>query len=223
MYIEPKITNLKWTHVQHGLERLAQYGINARLWNRFRFDDKFAVAVSKMMEEMNQSMAGTRFSARFNRRYTRIELNEILNKKGISSLRSDILQSLKPDDEKTDQLELIGTPWEGEWFVVDPGYYMDEVTARIELNHRGLIPCNTEDAMSYIYAYYSATKRDHRIIVLDSQYERCGKVEFLCLSRTIEGWPGLFLMEERSLRYGSPPLFLGKKGKVNEEAEDSEE
>jgi hypothetical protein len=221
-YIEPKITALKWSFVQHGLERLAQFGVYARIWNRLRFDDKFTTAVSKMLAEMNQSMAGKQFRARFEKQYTRLELNEILCKENIMTLRHDIIQKLKPDDKKTDQPELIGTPHEREWFVVDPGYSMDEEAARIELNHRGLVPCNTEDGMSFIWAHRSSIPDTRRIIVLDSWRKRCGEKEFLTISRTMAGQSGLFLTEAKDLKYDSVSLFLGKRGEVTKE-EDSED
>lgn len=209
MKAELKITDLKHSYVQHGLERLAKFHIGARLWNRMRFDDAFAHTVSTALHDAYIATPGIRYTATFDRHYTRFELRRELTQAGITPLAEKIIASLLPVDPKQGQQELIDNPYEAEWFVVEPGYRMDEDAVRAELAYRGVAPCTTEEGLSFMLAHTRASI-PQSIVVLDAWREVSGTRQFLELGHSMSGHPGLWMVD-------LPPTatrFLAKKALV---------
>jgi hypothetical protein len=160
MNAEPKIGDLKKTQVDHGLERLTHFGLRSGVWNRLRFDDDFAKKVCQWLIDQNKMIPGEEFIAEFARTMTRLEMNELLQDQNVNCLRDDIIMELLPATIDMAQPDLLSRPSSFEWFIVEPGYAMDEDAARQELDRRDLVPANTEDGLSFMLSEHRSKLRE---------------------------------------------------------------
>lgn len=206
------LLQLKGTHLIHGLEQLARYGIGPDFWHRLRLDTRFAEQAIQLMLDEDKRNPGISRTITLDRECGRLEL-QVMAGKRVWHLRSDIILALGPAPEKR------MTPGEYQYYVVDPKRSVSEHEIRREVARRGLVPADTEDGLLFMAACTS-TVSDSSIIVLDSYLETDQDRSFLDLSCTLEGRPGTSLwVHARRDKFMGGMRFLAKRPVVPNEQE----
>lgn len=190
MQVEPKIIDLKGTHIWHGLEKLDQQLIRSGLWNRLRHDPVFLKNVADSMKKEDQENPGEMAHVNFTARYPRLKLSAIITEARMRTLKDDIITKLKPSTNRLVK-EAPDGPWRQRFYLVNPGYTLTEEEARMELARRNLVPANTDDGLAYMIVHgHGRIVSEHSVIVLDSYLQSSGSPkEFLQLGCPPAGYP----------------------------------